>query len=756
MLDRIVHYHVRKDSLEIHHNRNIMIILNLRDDLQIQVIDKEYKLKKNDIILLNSMDTMKITVTSHSLYVQFIIDYYLFKMLFHQKKYYFLCNSSIEQNDNYRILERYLAKMISKMYENNEYKNAEIRQIEYEFMIFLVDNFTVSSFKSSENQKLEDVIDYIDSFYSQDISLHEISEHFSMTPQYFSKYFKEKMNITFHKYKTQIKLEHATQDLLMSQKTLLHIALDNGFPNIDSFNKSFYELHEMKPSEYKKKYQYQNNNIEKQPEMIDDILNDILKKDQYLENKDHCFMIDCLKYEKYQEYWKEILNLGNILNMNDIDVQTQLSLLQKELSFRYLRIDIFYPEYYHYEDYSFYKEERIYDYLMKLDFTIWLKIDFRRIVNNEGFFAYFRKLLSHFANRYSIDNIKKWKFELIYNTTYNDNKSQQYFDVYTRIQNILGEYDSYYSLYGPCMMLGYPQYIENFIINMRKRNIDIQTMTFSAEPFVFIQTENGIEIQRTKDMNYIKNKMNELKNQCGTLLEHTHHICITNWNHSLSQNNILNDSCYRGAYIVKNMIECLGVVDALTYGKPLDLTTLSDFQGKDLLGAEGLVSKHGIKKPVYFAYYFLNHLGQYYIDKDEHSLITASGTGNYVILCHNYKRLNHKYYLEENNLDIHSFHEYFEDYDDLTLNYRLDHVKNGTYLIKIRTVNQQFGSVQDTMMNMLEDDTLTLSASELEFLKQVSIPSIQLLQRSVKGNSLELSVTLKANEFKHIHIIYLY
>lgn len=47
---------------------------------------------------------------------------------------------------------------------------------------------------------------------------------------------------------------------------------------------------------------------------------------------------------------------------------------------------------------------------------IWLYVEFRQLTVPEQMYAYLDRLFSHFANRYSIQNIRKWRLELTYNT----------------------------------------------------------------------------------------------------------------------------------------------------------------------------------------------------------------------------------------------------------------------------------------------------------------------------------------------------
>jgi xylan 1,4-beta-xylosidase len=78
-------------------------------------------------------------------------------------------------------------------------------------------------------------INYMNEHYTNHITLSEIAEYVGMTSSHFSKYFKDKTQMTFSKYLRNIRLEHAINDLLSSKITVKDAALNNGFPNVNAF-----------------------------------------------------------------------------------------------------------------------------------------------------------------------------------------------------------------------------------------------------------------------------------------------------------------------------------------------------------------------------------------------------------------------------------------------------------------------------------------------------------------------------------------
>ena len=110
--------------------------------------------------------------------------------------------------------------------------------------------------------------------------------------------------------------------------------------------------------------------------------------------------------------------------------------------------------------------------------------------------------------------------------------------------------------------------------------------------------------------------------------------------------------------------------------------------------------------------------------------------------------------MEENNPDLKNLNSYFENEDPLEVRIRIDHVENGLYEIKTRSISSKGGSVQDVMERMKPGEVSFIHPHDIEFLESVSIPHISLKEVTVDSGVLDVSVILEPNEFVMIHIIH--
>lgn len=761
--DFIYYEFAKQDNNDFHSHRNIEIIYLIKGQIFVTVENQKFDLKMDDIILINTMNKHKIQCDNNCIFVKLYLNYAKLSEITKNKNKYFLCNSTIHYNDNYKILRQYIIKILNEHFENKDYKELYMNKLNSELLIFLINNFcdniiTDYSVETNERDRINKILDYIDGHFKDNLRLEDLANQFYVTPQYLSKYFKENTGITFLKYINNIRLQYAIEDLKNTNDTILKIALDNGFPNVSSFTKVFYDSYKTKPTEYRKKYK-----INKKEELSNDFYKEIEEyiNDNYVDEKNDfnkVLDVDASIKEKYNPYWKEMIDLGEIDDYFNTDIQNQIIMIKKDLGFNYAKIRFScFPQDLN-KKYDFYKIERKFDFLIDNGFKIFISIDYRMIKENDIFYKYLENMISHFANRYSIVNIRQWKFELYYNSDYEYDKGIKYFDVFKKIQIILDKYNINNKLIGPGLLINYDgDNLKRYLIAMKKSNINSNTLSLSVYPYTYGKIEDVLMMNRITDSNYIKNQCYLAKKISAEMNIKFNEIYITDWNDSLSKSNVINDSCYKGAYIVKNIIDCFDEMSSLCYSNPLDLFLSRNLTNDLLSGLSGLINKQGIKKPSFYSYLFFNKVGKYLVYRDEHNFITSTETRNFTIISHNCKKLNYKYYTrDENDINANECEDLFDDNQNLRAKYNFNNIENGKYQIKIRTINNEFGSLQDECLRMNISDDSNIGLGEVEYLKNISSPQIRLQSIIVENNKLSFECELKPNEIKYIHIIYQY
>ena len=123
--------------------------------------------------------------------------------------------------------------------------------------IFLSQLYTQFSLKEKVkhenrlNGYLSSVGIYIHQHYKEDLSVSGISEMFNISQQHLNRIFKQVIGMTVREYILQLRLSHATYEIIKSNKALIDVCYDCGFANKQSFNRDFKRKYGIVPSEYR-------------------------------------------------------------------------------------------------------------------------------------------------------------------------------------------------------------------------------------------------------------------------------------------------------------------------------------------------------------------------------------------------------------------------------------------------------------------------------------------------------------------------
>ena len=138
---------------------------------------------------------------------------------------------------------------------DNSVETIKIKAILHDILYYIIkycvdDNASYvlgSSYEEINYAKI--AIDYMYLYYKENITLSKIAEYVGLSSSHFSKYFKDKTNVTFSKYLRCIKLEKALLDMSKNGVSVKEAAINNGFPNVNSFIVSCKEMCNRTPLE---------------------------------------------------------------------------------------------------------------------------------------------------------------------------------------------------------------------------------------------------------------------------------------------------------------------------------------------------------------------------------------------------------------------------------------------------------------------------------------------------------------------------
>ncbi len=100
---------------------------------------------------------------------------------------------------------------------------------------------------------LPQLLDYINSHYTEPLRLYDVAERYHYSPNPFSKMFRKRFGMTFTDYLHKKRVEAAKERLKLSADTVYDICRAVGYTNSSEFYRVFREQVGMTPAEYRRK-----------------------------------------------------------------------------------------------------------------------------------------------------------------------------------------------------------------------------------------------------------------------------------------------------------------------------------------------------------------------------------------------------------------------------------------------------------------------------------------------------------------------
>lgn len=816
---------IKKIPNNIQKNMELFFVIN--GYIFVTINNKRYKLDKSDVILINNGDSYQIDGEAENLVLSLEIEYDFLNSAVKREQIIYVCNSSINKNNKYDDIRKMMFQIMYE-YSNKENKyELKMMSMLYKLIYLLNTNFLLTESEVIQNidiqnskydVRVNNILSYIKQNYYRQISLQDIANSQYLTPEYLSKFFKAQIGMTFSRYLNEFRLSQALKELIHTDNSVTKIAMNNGFPNLVSFNKIFREIYNTTPAEYRseiKKKQSNNTDAKKLDSQIinvdyNQVYDELTKyvateqesnfKDQSSSSFSHLNVSADINTQKELFHtWKNLINLGYASDGLRSDLQQHLTDIQNSTKFRYARFqEIFSDEMLNsgeYEEsennYNFNKIDKLIDFLYSIGLKPFiefsqkdkvLNIDADKILYNKPAnikqrslkesLVLLEKFIIHCVNRYGLDEVSQWYFEIwkegeIEHIFWNGN-FDRYISTFEEYYKIIKQLVPNAKVGGPGIN---PELNINYLGELLNQFVErgvipdfISIILFTHELIQDSSTkninsrdENKKNIYKnqqenytsrlfiSRDKNYVKSNLNKIRkilNLCNVNIPELH---ITEWNSTISHRHPAHDTTFKGAFIIKNIVDNLDEADSFGYWFCSDVSGELKDSKTLLYGEMGLINLNGIKKSGFYAFEMLSKLGNKLIDKGDGYIITSKFAHNYEIITYNYKHYSNFYCLsKQTKLNLNQYYSIFENNKDLHIYINLQGVKNGRYRVRKYTLNRRHGSIFDEWLNM--NTVYNLRKSEIEYLKQICIPKQTIFYLENVNNELKIESNLEPHE----------
>lgn len=783
---------------EMHFHEELELIFLLEGSIEVKTVSDTWKMKDNDILVINSGIRHSICMDrEESILCRFLIPHGLIGNVVENCFFLIWCNSVADWQASFQDIRTILKDIVKYCVEMPK-QDLHYKGKFYELLHCLVKNYLITSEDvryreriSKNDERTQQILSYIQENYNKDITLNELADQLYLTNAYLSRFFKKTFGVNFGEYLNSIKLHYAVEDLLYSSKSITRIAMDHGFSNMATFHKYFRKMYHMAPTAYKeimnpqirskspnlpqndeklrlglKKY------IEAQVELPVNIQNDRIAEE-----------IDVREYRPYSLPWKKLLNIGEMACLRDYRIRSELLRLNSGLMFSYVRFwnvlsDTMLLGHYVSDemgDYDFNYLDDCLDFLLQNQLKPFFQLGYKRanvgskadkhkefsdigylfsFTSLEELVKVFKLMLKHLMMRYGQQEICSWRFEIWHpdacytlpDFCYKNGREILSETLYWQLRTILPEACVGGAEFNP---LWGRQALAKQLQNYKQLGIVFDFITFACYPYQVLEDDDSTKRTWQVNGNFMLDEVNSLKNVLHSIGWGTLPIWLTEYSFTIDNRNVLNDSRFKGAYVLKNMSDVAELVDAAGYWILSDIYSQGGDSNRILYGGSGLVTKEGIHKPVFFAIYFLSILKPLIISSGTNYLLTTDGNGVFGLVMYHMKSLNHRAFMQdEDEVDINHI---FEDENGIYCRLRLLHMHCGKYRMKRLKIDREHGDVQEWVnKNYVEAG---LKHTEIWHLQQMCMPLMDIYERWVKEDQMMLiEEKIEANDFLYYEI----
>ena len=782
-------------------SRNLRMCYMLNGTASVTEANTEWLLKGGDYLAVNPSDFFSVRFTEEGLIGILEIDAAQAQDCLDLRNMRAESSSRKDPESIRSRIDALLRRCFSCYEKRNDAEGMLIESAVWE-LLYILREHCLSDRKASIIEKKRDdesvrnqILSYLHRHYAEPVTLADLSGLTWFSEGYLSRYISRQFGQNFGTLLMDIRLNHAVEQVKNSDEKLIRIALENGFPNAAAFNREFGRRFGMTPSDYRKLHRERPSDENREGFFARDANDELERKirDYMLRNAtdsgglasgEQVLSAADSNTRLLKRFWSRMINAGYARDLLRADMQEHITELHKTLGFRYVRFwDIWSPELTLYDGnpehtYSFSRLDTAIAYLYNHQMVPYIDIGFKPIQlmdrlksslvfeerttpfrSIEEFYSFLESFLRHYIRLYGEEYVGEWCIEIWLDPRMQD--VDDYLDLFETIYQRMKNQLPRIRIGGAGFSREYGNQFEEMIRKWRVRFSQPDFVSIYLYPF-----DNGfldplpdssasdipekLTVYRGDD--YVRRfveKADRILRESGMRAE----LHLSEWNSTFVNRDPLNDGLYKGAYIVRSLMQMIGKVDLAGYWFGSDL--FSGFYDSDHLldGSGGLLSKDGICKPAFYGFEFFNRLGSFYLASNENGIITSEGRGRYRIVCHNYIHPDDSYFdAVENPSGLYRSdgEEMASSGSSLRMRFVISGVPDGTYTVKTRILDAEHGSVENewNRMGRLE----ALDRRDVEYLRRISVPQISVASTEAVNQRLELRIELPPNAIGNIHV----
>jgi xylan 1,4-beta-xylosidase len=468
--------------------------------------------------------------------------------------------------------------------------------------------------------------------------------------------------------------------------------------------------------------------------------------------------------------FKECIGAGRANEGLRADWQQQLAYVKKECDFKYIRMHglltddmgVYHEDKNGKPEYSFMYIDKLFDFLLSIGIKPFVELGFMPSQLASGSQTIFwwrgnvtppkdyakweeliRQLTLHFTERYGVDEVKSWYFEVWNEPNLSPGfwtgTQAEYFKLYQYSANAIKSVNKAYRVGGPATAGA--AWVPEMIEFCTKNNVPIDfisTHAYGVKQGYLDEYGNSGTVLSKDPMSVSGDVLNSRKQIAGSSLPELQ-LHYTEWSSSYTPADPIHDSYHQAAYILEKIKQVGSAANSMSYWVFTDVFEEPGPRFTPFHGGFGLLNTQGINKPAFYSYQFMNKLGSTELkNSDTRSWVCKNRTGNIEVLLWDFTNT-----LPEDSVNNQAY--YVRDLPanrkgKVTLN--IAGIPQGAYTLEIHKVGYHVNDAYSTYLAMNKPHDLTIQ-QVAQIKKQndgspVSTETIQVKENGLFNKILEL------------------
>jgi beta-xylosidase/AraC-like DNA-binding protein len=647
--------------------QGVKILLVLEGEILVEMDHGFYQLKENDVLVINRNELYQVhAVRNNTVLSLGIPDPFISKYYAEYRHYHFQLFSQQINRGKENILaqmRKFLSELLLAYCRQEEGSQLEIHILICKILLTLIQQFKGTRSDSnqidSNDQRLREIISYVNQHFDEPITLEDVAKHFYLSPSYFSRYFKQHFGTGFSRYVMKIRLEHSVKDLQYTKDSITYISMKNGFPNTKSFSTLFKEVYGETPHTFREKNVKEQVNLVKYYQLEDRgaFLNSpemMLKLGEFLSEGDQPTTYS--RTETYSEelnidltsasskrltHPDQIVHIGELKELQKEHVRSQVLLAKQGLNITHISInklisgrtinqavetDELIPT-----TSPYYNSDDVIDFLKTHNLSLFIQVTFRG-TDEESYFQLLRHFVRHCVQMFSEDYVGSWHVLYITDEAALDSRQSQRF--YLRLYQLLKEIVPSIQV-GVYLPFSYQTETTNDVhkwILHQQEQLDF--IAFQASPNEIVHYKYDLDENYLRAKDFIRKKTLKLTHYLKShSIEKPLHLL--NWSSFSGNTRYTNGTFFRGALILHDAIAVAEEVKSLGFWINTEIHE-RNVEGKNI-PLEGMELYHYFtgKRPAYYAMSFFNRMRGKVVSQGAYHIMTENETGYQIILMNN-------------------------------------------------------------------------------------------------------------------------